>query len=687
MSKKPVLLCIMDGFGWVPNETYGNAVVAAKTPHLDALMAKYPMTTIEASGMAVGLPDGQMGNSEVGHTNMGAGRIVYQQLTLITKSIRDGEMFKNPVLVKNMKAAIEAGKAIHLMGLVGTGGVHSHADHWFGVLEMAKHMGAKEVYLHCITDGRDTDPHAGKGFLADLQAKLDELGVGKIASVSGRYYAMDRDNNWDREEKAYAAFVYGEGNHAANAAEAIEASYAADKTDEFVLPCVTCEGGRVQDGDTVIFMNFRPDRARQMTRIFCDDDFKGFERRGGRKQVNYVCMAEYDATMPNCEVAYPPVELKNVLGQYLSENGKTQLRIAETEKYAHVTFFFNGGVEAPYEGEDRCVIPSPKVATYDLQPQMSAPEVAAECVKRIESGKYDVVILNFANCDMVGHTGVFDAAVKAVEAVDTAVDQVVTAVLNAGGCAFITADHGNAEKMMNPDGTPFTAHTTSVVPFVAVGCGDVKLREGGCLADIAPTMLPYIGLRVPAEVEIDGLDIHEHGLASAYAGFSISDANAAAMVPNENTDLGEDDASKASAVQMNAAVPVVKEPAVIHDGIYDTGMHKVSIIAKLSKFDQLKTALNDLGVTGMTVTQVMGCGIQKGTTEKYRGVPVDSTLLPKIKVEVIVSKISVDAVVDAAKKALYTGHIGDGKIFVYNVTRVVKIRTGEEDFAALQDVE
>ena len=338
MSKKPVLLCIMDGFGWVPNETYGNAVVAAKTPHLDALMAKYPMTTIDASGMAVGLPDGQMGNSEVGHTNMGAGRIVYQQLTLITKSIRDGEMFKNPVLVKNMKAAIEAGKAIHLMGLVGTGGVHSHADHWFGVLEMAKHLGAKNVYLHCITDGRDTDPHSGKGFLADLQAKLDELGIGKIASVSGRYYAMDRDNNWDREEKAYAAFVYGEGNHAANAAEAIEASYAADKTDEFVLPCVTCEGGRVQDGDTVIFMNFRPDRARQMTRIFCDDAFTGFERRGGRKQVNYVCMAEYDATMPNCEVAYPPVELKNVLGQYLSENGKTQLRIAETEKYAHVTF-------------------------------------------------------------------------------------------------------------------------------------------------------------------------------------------------------------------------------------------------------------------------------------------------------------------------------------------------------------
>ncbi|MCI6248671.1 2,3-bisphosphoglycerate-independent phosphoglycerate mutase [bacterium] len=501
MSKKPVVLCIMDGFGWTPDQTFGNAVVTANTPHLDALMRDYPMTTINASGMAVGLPDGQMGNSEVGHTNMGAGRIVYQQLTLITKSIQDGEMMKNPVLVRNMKAAIDANKAIHLMGLVGTGGVHSHADHWFGVLDMAKAMGATRVYLHCIMDGRDTDPHSGKGFLADLQKKLDELGVGTIATVTGRYYAMDRDNNWDREEKAYAAFVYGEGNHAANAQEAIDASYAAGVTDEFVVPVVTCEGGRVEDGDTVIFMNFRPDRARQMTRVFCDDDFKGFERRGGRKQVHYVCMAEYDATMPNCEVAYPPVELKNVLGQYLSDNGKTQLRIAETEKYAHVTFFFNGGVEAPYPGEDRKVIPSPKdVATYDLKPQMSAPEVAAECKARIESGKYDVIILNFANCDMVGHTGVFDAAVKAVEAVDAAVNEVVTAALKAGGCVFLTADHGNAEKMKNPDGTPFTAHTTNVVPFVVIGCGDVKLREGGCLADIAPTMLPYIGLPVPAEM-------------------------------------------------------------------------------------------------------------------------------------------------------------------------------------------
>ncbi len=500
MPKKPVVLCIMDGFGWTPDQTFGNAVAAASKPHLDKYFSTCPMTTIEASGMAVGLPDGQMGNSEVGHTNMGAGRIVYQQLTLITKSIRDGSMRHNPVLVRNMKAAIDAGKSIHLMGLVGTGGVHSHADHWFGVLEMAKAMGADKVYLHCIMDGRDTDPHDGKTFLADLQAKLDELGVGVIATVTGRYYAMDRDSNWDREEKAYAAFVYGEGNKAANWQEAIEASYAADVTDEFVVPVVTCEGGRVAEGDTVIFMNFRPDRARQMTRIFVDDEFKGFERRYGRFPVHYVCMAEYDATMPNVEVAYPPVELTNVLGKYLADHGKTQLRIAETEKYAHVTFFFNGGVEAPYEGEDRKVIPSPKVATYDLQPEMSAPAVAAECAARIESGKYDAVILNFANCDMVGHTGVFEAAVKAVEAVDAGVGQVVDAALKMGGVVFITADHGNAEKMMNPDGSPFTAHSTNVVPFAVVGAGDVKLREGGCLADIAPTMLPFIGLEVPADM-------------------------------------------------------------------------------------------------------------------------------------------------------------------------------------------
>ena len=500
MAKKPMMLCILDGFGWVPDQTYGNAIAAAKTPYIDHLFATCPHVTIGASGMSVGLPDGQMGNSEVGHTNIGAGRIVYQQLTLITKSIQDGEMQKNPVLVRNMKAAIDAGKAIHFMGLMGTGGVHSHEEHLFGLLDMAKALGAKDVYVHAIMDGRDTDPHDGERFLQNVQDKLDAIGIGKIATVTGRYYAMDRDKNWDREEKAYAAFVYGEGNHAANAKEAIEKSYADGVTDEFVVPCVTCEGGRVQEGDTVIFMNFRPDRARQMTRIFVDDAFDGFERRYGRFPVHYVCMAEYDATMPNVEVAYPPVELKNVLGEYLSAHGKTQLRIAETEKYAHVTFFFNGGVEAPYEGEDRKVIPSPKVATYDLKPEMSAPEVAEECAQRIESGKYDVVILNFANCDMVGHTGVFDAAVKAVEAVDAAVGKVVDATLKMGGVVFLTADHGNAEKMKNPDGTPFTAHTTNVVPFAVIGAGDVKLREGGCLADIAPTMLPYVGLPVPEEM-------------------------------------------------------------------------------------------------------------------------------------------------------------------------------------------
>ena len=497
--KKPMTLIIMDGFGWVPDHPRGNAISEAKKPNIERYMKEYPFTTIGASGMDVGLPDGQMGNSEVGHTNMGAGRIVYQQLTLITKSIQDGSMLENPVLVKNMKAAIDNDKAIHLMGLVGTGGVHSHADHWYGVMDMAKKMGAKKLYLHCITDGRDTDPHDAKHFIADLQAKIDELGLGEVATVSGRYYAMDRDNNWDREKKAYDAFVYGEGDHAANWQEAVEKSYANDVTDEFIIPCVTCEGGRVEEDDTVIFMNFRPDRARQMTRIFADDKFDGFERK--YFHVNFVCMAQYDATMPNVEVAYPPVDLKNVLGEYLSKNGKTQLRIAETEKYAHVTFFFNGGVEEPYEGEDRCVIPSPKVATYDLQPEMSAYKVADECVKRIESGKYDVIILNFANCDMVGHTGVFEAAVKAVEAVDECVGKVTEAVLKAGGAVLLTADHGNADKMLVDDSDdPFTAHTTNPVPLVAIGTDAKDLKKGGVLADLIPTMLDVMDMPKPDEM-------------------------------------------------------------------------------------------------------------------------------------------------------------------------------------------
>ncbi len=498
--KTPVTLIIMDGFGINPGAK-GNAIEAANTPNLDKIFAENPCTSIGASGMDVGLPDGQMGNSEVGHTNIGAGRVVYQQLTLITKSILDGTMRQNPVLVKNMQAAIDAGKSIHFMGLMGDGGVHSHEEHLFGLLDMAKAMGAEKVYVHAITDGRDTDPKDGMRFLQNVQDKLDEIGLGKIATVVGRYYAMDRDSNWDREEKAYAAFVYGEGEKAANWKECIEASYAKDVTDEFILPCVTAEDGRITEGDTVVFLNFRPDRARQMTRIFVDDAFTGFERRFGRFPVNYVCMAQYDATMPNCEVAYPPVDLTNVLGEYLSKLGKTQLRIAETEKYAHVTFFFNGGLEAPYEGEDRCVIPSPKVATYDLKPEMSAPEVAEECVRRIESGKYDVVILNFANCDMVGHTGVFEAAVKAVETVDKGVGMVVEATAKMGGVSLITADHGNADKMMNEDGSPFTAHTTNIVPFVIVGKDGLTLREGGRLADIAPTMLEVMGIEKPAEMD------------------------------------------------------------------------------------------------------------------------------------------------------------------------------------------
>ena len=500
MAKKPVMLCILDGFGWVPDQTYGNAIVAAKKPNLDRLFAQYPHTTIGASGMDVGLPDGQMGNSEVGHTNIGAGRIVYQQLTLITKSIRDGSMRKNEVLVRNMKAAIDAGKAIHFMGLTGNGGVHSHIDHLFGLLDMAKDLGAKEIYVHCIMDGRDTDPHSGKEFLGEIQKKLSQLGVGKIATVVGRYYAMDRDNRWDRVEKAYAAFVYGEGEKFADPIAAIQASYDKDVTDEFVLPCITCEGGRVQAGDTIVFTNFRPDRAREITRAFADDAFTGFERKLGRIPVQYVCMAQYDATMPNVEVAYPPVPLTNVLGEYVAAHGKTQLRIAETEKYAHVTFFFNGGREAPFEGEDRCVIPSPKVATYDLQPEMSAYLVADECKKRIESGKYDMIILNFANCDMVGHTGIFDAAVKAVEAVDKAAGEVIDAVVAAGGAVLLTADHGNADKMYEPDGEPFTAHTTNPVPLLATNCGDVKLREGGVLADLAPTLLQLMELPQPEEM-------------------------------------------------------------------------------------------------------------------------------------------------------------------------------------------
>ena len=502
--KKPLVLTIMDGFGNNP-KTKGNAIKAASTPNLDKLFSENPITYIGASGMDVGLPDGQMGNSEVGHTNMGAGRIVYQELTRITKSINDGDFFKNPAFLDAIDNCRKNGTALHLMGLLSDGGVHSHNSHLYALIEAAKQNGLKDVYVHCFLDGRDVPPASAADYIEELQSKLNEIGVGKIASVMGRFYAMDRDNRWNRVELAYAALVYREGVKTDNAAEAVRKSYEtvdADGkhlTDEFVLPTVVEGGKGIDNGDSVIFFNFRPDRAREITRTLVDPDFNGFERRGGRKDVTYVCMTQYDATMPNVSVAFKPQTLTNTLGEYLSKCGKTQLRIAETEKYAHVTFFFNGGVEVKFQGEDRILVPSPKVATYDLQPEMSAPEVCDKVVDAIKSGKYDVVILNFANCDMVGHTGVFDAAVKAVETVDACVGRVVEAALSMGGAAIITADHGNADKMIDSDGEPFTAHTTFPVPFCVVGY-DCELRDGGRLCDIAPTMLKIMGLPQPEEM-------------------------------------------------------------------------------------------------------------------------------------------------------------------------------------------
>ncbi len=499
--KKPLALIIMDGFG-INNGEYGNAIAAAKKPNLDRLFAMGSETQIGASGMNVGLPDGQMGNSEVGHTNIGAGRVVYQELTRITKSIQDGDFFRNEALCAAMDSCKEKNTALHLMGLLSDGGVHSHNEHLYGLLEMAKKKGLTEVYVHCFMDGRDVPPSSGKSFVEQLYAKMKEIGVGKIATVMGRYYAMDRDNRWDRVEKAYAAMVYGEGNHSDCAADAMQKSYDAEVTDEFVIPTVIAGAASIKPGDSVIFFNFRPDRAREITRTLVDDNFDGFARKNGRFPLNFVCMTQYDVTMPNVTVAFHPQSLKNTMGEYLSDNHLTQLRIAETEKYAHVTFFFNGGVEATFPGEDRALINSPKVATYDLKPEMSAYEVCDEAVKRIESQKYDVIILNYANCDMVGHTGVFDAAVKAVEAVDACVGRTVDAILAQGGVAMITADHGNADKMYENDGSPFTAHTTNPVPFLIVGMGtDVKLREGGKLADIAPTMLEVLELPKPAEMD------------------------------------------------------------------------------------------------------------------------------------------------------------------------------------------
>ena len=496
MNKTPTTLIIMDGFGLAPASD-DNAVTLANTPVLDRLFKEYAHTTLSASGLDVGLPAGQMGNSEVGHTNIGGGRVVFQDLPRISRAIEDGSFFKNEAYNKAMDDCLKNDSSLHLYGLLSDGGVHSHIDHLFALLQMARDKGLTKVYVHCFLDGRDVSPTSGKGFVQELQDKCAQLGVGKIATVMGRYYAMDRDKRWERVQMAYDAMVYGEGVQNPDPVDAVAKSYANGVTDEFVEPVVCDKEGTIGDNDSVIFFNYRPDRAREITRAIVDPDFDGFQREFF--PTTYVCNTEYDASMPNVLVAWPRVAVKNGLGEYLSSMGMTQLRIAETEKYAHVTFFFNGGVEKQYPGEDRVLVPSPKVATYDLQPEMSAFEVCDKCVERIESGAYDVIILNFANCDMVGHTGVLEAAIKAVETVDTCVGRVVDATLKMGGIAMVTADHGNAEDMKQPDGSPMTAHTTNLVPFILCGAG-TELRPGR-LADIAPTILDVMGLACPEEMD------------------------------------------------------------------------------------------------------------------------------------------------------------------------------------------
>ena len=486
----------MDGYG-LTGPGAGNAVVNASTPVLDQLFANNPHTTLSASGLDVGLPDGQMGNSEVGHTNIGGGRVVFQDLPRISRAIEDGSFFENAAYVSAMDACLKNDAALHLFGLLSDGGVHSHNTHLWALLKMAKIRGLRRVYIHAFLDGRDVSPTSGKDFVAETVEKCREIGVGKIATVMGRYYAMDRDKRWDRVERAYDALVYGTGVMNSDPVDAVARSYKAGVTDEFVEPVVCDKDGMVSDNDSIIFFNYRPDRAREITRCFVDPEFDGFNRQFF--PLTYICTTEYDASMPNVQVAFPRLKVANGLGEYLSKMGMRQLRIAETEKYAHVTFFFNGGVETVYPGEDRVLVNSPKGATYDLQPEMSAVEVTDRCVERIESGEYDVIILNFANCDMVGHTGIYDAAVKAVETVDVCVGRVIEATRAMGGIAMVTADHGNAEEMAKPDGSPMTAHTTNLVPFIVVGAA-VELQPGR-LADIAPTLLDLMGLECPPEMD------------------------------------------------------------------------------------------------------------------------------------------------------------------------------------------
>ena len=504
MSKKPVVLMILDGFGLNDNEK-GNAVKLAKTPVIDGLMKEYPFVKGLASGMAVGLPDGQMGNSEVGHLNMGAGRIIYQELTRITKEIQDGTFFTNKNLLEAIENCKNNDSALHLYGLLSDGGVHSHITHLYGLLELAKKNGLSKVYVHCFLDGRDTPPSSGLDYVRQLQSKIREIGVGEIASVHGRYYAMDRDNNYDRVKLSYVALTKGEGLTAASAEEAVQASYDRDETDEFVKPTVIVNGGvpvgTINDDDSVIFFNFRPDRAREITHAFCDDEFRSFKREK-KLDIVYVCFTEYDPLIENKLIAFEKIGVTNTFGEYLASLNMTQARIAETEKYAHVTFFFNGGVEEPNEGETRILVKSPKVATYDLKPEMSAYEVCDNLVKAIKSDKYDVIIINFANPDMVGHTGVLEAAIKAVEAVDECVGRAYDAIKEVDGMMFICADHGNAEMLIDYEtGAPFTAHTTNPVPFILVNYDPAyTLREGGCLADIVPTLLECMNVPQPKEM-------------------------------------------------------------------------------------------------------------------------------------------------------------------------------------------
>ena len=502
MRRKPMMLMILDGFGINDNEK-ANAVKLANTPNIDKLMKIWPTTEIYTSGLKVGLPDGQMGNSEVGHTNIGAGRIVYQDLTRITKSIEDGDFFS----IKEITGAIENCKKnhskLHIMGLLSDGGVHSHIRHLVALLEVAKRKDFDDVYVHCFLDGRDTPPASGESYISQLEEKMKEKEVGKIASISGRFYSMDRDKRWERVEKAYDALVKGEGEKATSAISAIESSYQQEVFDEFVLPTVICNSNNepvatIQDKDSVIFFNYRPDRAREITRSLVDPEFDGFATKP--LDLYYVCFTQYDETIPNVQIAFKPESLKNTFGEYVSNQGLSQLRIAETEKYAHVTFFFNGGEEKQYPGEDRILVPSPKVQTYDMQPEMSAVEVTDKVVEAIESDKYDCIILNYANPDMVGHTGNLEAAIKAIETIDECVERVVSAIEEKNGIILMTADHGNAEQMIDyKTGEPHTAHTTNVVPLVLIGVEGVQLKVGK-LADLAPTMLDLMELPKPEEM-------------------------------------------------------------------------------------------------------------------------------------------------------------------------------------------